>query len=424
MLINATRIDAATRALALIQPFTEPADVKLNVFFREHRGLGAHDRAFVAETVYGVVRHLRSLTTLAQSFDSRALVLAALVKYLGRNVRELAPFVAVSEAQRLAEVKAVDVAKLPAAVRAELPDWLFATLLTVYGEAELMAMMRALNAPAPLDLRVNTLLTDRERVLADLRADGISAHAMPFSPFGIRLADHPAINRHPLFLGGQLEVQDEASQLAALLVAPKPHDMVVDFCAGAGGKTLALGMLMRSRGRIYAFDVSQKRLAQFGPRLKRSRLSNVHAQLISRGSDARIKRLTKKIDRVLVDAPCSGLGTLRRNPDLKWRQTEKSVAELCEKQGEIVRRAATLVKPGGRLVYATCSILPEENDEIVSRFLSSHPEFSLLNCADVLAARGIRLDTGNALCLFPHLHGTDGFFATVMERRITSLTSA
>jgi 16S rRNA (cytosine967-C5)-methyltransferase len=411
-----TRIDAAGRALALIQPFNEPADVKLKIFFREHRELGVNDRAFVAETVYSVLRHLRSLTTLAQSSDPRTLVLAALVRHLGRSVRELAPLVSPKKAQLFAEIKSADLDKLPPAAHAELPDWLFAKLNTVYGEIELAAIMRALNASAPLDLRVNLLLAGRDIVLAILQSEGVRAEATPLSPFGIRVTGHPPITRHPLFVEGKIEVQDEASQLAALLVAPKPHEMVVDFCAGAGGKTLALGMLMRSRGRIYAFDVSQKRLAQLAPRLKRSGLSNVHARVISPEPDSRVKRLAKKIDRVLVDAPCSGLGTLRRNPDLKWRQSETSIAELGEKQAAILRCASALVKPGGRLVYTTCSILPEENDKIVSNFLSSHSEFSQLNCTEILGGRGIPLDTGKTLRLFPHRHGTDGFFAAAMER--------
>ncbi|MGH8729147.1 MAG: RsmB/NOP family class I SAM-dependent RNA methyltransferase [Burkholderiales bacterium] len=400
-----------------MQPFSRAADKELQDLFRAERELGAGDRAFVAETVYGVVRHLRSLMTLTQSSDSRALVLAALVKYLGRNVRELAPWVSESEASQLAEIKAADLGLLPPAVSAELPDWLYSRLSSIYPETELSAMMRALNRPAPLDLRVNTLLAERNEVLAQLQAEGIAASATPYSPFGIRLASHPAINRHRLFLEGKVEVQDEAGQLACVLVAPKPRDFVVDFCAGAGGKTLCLGALMRSHGRIYAFDVSAKRLAKFSPRLKRSGLSNVHVKVIE--SEAQVQRLAGKIDRVLVDAPCSGLGTLRRNPDLKWRQSPQSVAELTQKQAAILQAASRLVKDGGRLVYATCSILPEENDAIVAGFLESKTDFSLIACGKILAGRQIPLDTGEMLRLFSHRHGTDGFFAAVIERRIT-----
>ena len=191
----------------------------------------------------------------------------------------------------------------------------------------------------------------------------------------------------------------------------------MDFCAGAGGKTLLLGALMHSQGRIYAFDVSEKRLTKLKPRLKRSGLSNLHPQLISNENDIKIKRLAGKLDRVLVDAPCSGLGTLRRNPDLKWRQKPQDIAELTQKQAAILTAAARLVKVGGRLVYATCSILAEENEQIVEAFLAAHPEYELRAASEVLAQQNIPLDTGKYFKLAPHLHGTDGFFAAVMERK-------
>jgi len=192
--------------------------------------------------------------------------------------------------------------------------------------------------------------------------------------------------------------------------------MVVDFCAGAGGKTLLLGALMRSQGRLYAFDVSQPRLEKLGPRVARSGLSNVHVQRLAHERDTKVKRLAGKIDRVLVDAPCTGFGTLRRNPDLKWRQTPADLAELTPKQARILAAAATLLKPGGRLVYATCSVLPEENDAIVDAFLAAHPEFRAADAAAELARAGIALDTGPRLRLLPHVHGCDGFFAAVLER--------
>jgi 16S rRNA (cytosine967-C5)-methyltransferase len=201
-----------------------------------------------------------------------------------------------------------------------------------------------------------------------------------------------------------------------VLVAPRRSDMVVDFCAGAGGKTLLLGAMMRSQGRLYAFDTSARRLQRLTPRLARSGLSNVHPQVIAHERDAKVKRLAGKIDRVLVDAPCTGFGTLRRNPDLKWRQTADDVTELAAKQTRILDAAATLLKPGGRLVYATCSVLPEENDGIVDAFLKTHPQFSERDVAGQLAHAGIGLDTGPRLRLWPHVHGCDGFFAAILER--------
>jgi 16S rRNA (cytosine967-C5)-methyltransferase len=213
-----------------------------------------------------------------------------------------------------------------------------------------------------------------------------------------------------------VEVQDEGSQLIGLLVAPRRRELVVDFCAGAGGKSLLLGALMNSQGRLYAFDVSPARLARLKQRLKRSGLSNIHPHLLANEHDIKVKRLAGKIDRVLVDAPCSGFGTLRRNPDLKWRQSPQSVAEMHLKQGSILQAAAALVKPGGRLVYATCSLLREENEDIVDAFMAAHPEFTGAHCGEILRQQGVRLDVDERLRLWPHRHGTDGFFGAVLER--------
>jgi 16S rRNA (cytosine967-C5)-methyltransferase len=224
------------------------------------------------------------------------------------------------------------------------------------------------------------------------------------------------LNKHVLFTKGVIEVQDEGSQLLAMVVAPRRGEMVADFCAGAGGKTLALGAIMHNSGRLYAFDVSERRLANLKPRLARSGLSNIHPQLIANERDQKLKRLAGKFDRVLVDAPCSGLGTLRRNPDLKWRQTPKDIAELTVKQTNILVAAAKLVKPGGRLVYATCSLLQEENEAIIEAFLTQHPEFTSISAADILSQQKVELDTGVYLKMLPHLHGTDGFFAAVMQK--------
>jgi 16S rRNA (cytosine967-C5)-methyltransferase len=248
----------------------------------------------------------------------------------------------------------------------------------------------------------------------------ISEHAeaepTPYSPVGIRMPQKMNISRHPLFTDGKIEVQDEGSQLLAQLAAPRRGEMVADFCAGAGGKSLAMGALMRNTGRIYAFDVSEKRLHNLGARLKRSGLSNLHSQVISGENDPKLKRLNGKFDRVLVDAPCSGLGTLRRNPDLKWRQTPEDISELTAKQTSILERAARLLKPGGRLIYATCSLLREENEQIAENFLQAHPEFKLVSAEDILAQQQITMNTGSYLKLFPYRHNTDAFFAGVFER--------
>ncbi len=417
MQLTPTRLGHAVHALAEILPLSHPADSSLSRYFRNNHELGAKDRAFVAETVYGVLRRKRLLEHLAAPHtDPRHLILAALARLQGLSLRELEPLLQKGEDEWLKQVKAVPTDDLPLAVRTDFPDWLAERLAARLPEAEILILARGMQQPAPLDLRVNTVLASRDEVLATLARDGIDASATPYSPAGVRLKEKPAINRHPLFLDGKIEVQDEGSQLLGYLVAPRRGEMIADFCAGAGGKTLLLGALMHSQGRIYAFDVSDKRLSQLKPRLKRSGLSNLHPQLIANENDLKIKRLAGKLDRVLVDAPCSGLGTLRRNPDLKWRQQPRDIEELTRKQAAILNAAARLVKTGGRLVYATCSILTEENEQIVEAFLEAHPEFRLIEASGVLAQQHIALDTGKYLKLAPHVHGTDGFFAAAMER--------
>jgi len=285
-----------------------------------------------------------------------------------------------------------------------------------FGEQDALALAESLNTPAPLDLRVNTMKSDRETVIASLAQAPIIAEPTPFSSTGLRVRKKPSIQNLPLFKDGTIEVQDEGSQLLAQLVGARRGEMVADFCAGAGGKTLALGATMRNTGRLYAFDISEKRLAKLKPRLARSGLSNVHPVVIAHEKDSKIKRLAAKLDRVLVDAPCSGLGTLRRNPDVKWRQTPEGVAELNVKQASILASASRMVKPGGRLVYATCSILDEENEGIVQAFLAAHPDFTLIPASQILEEQKIELPMGEYLKLYPHLHQTDGFFAAILLR--------
>ncbi len=395
-----------------------PADLIVSHYFRQHRELGHADRGFVAESVFAVLCRKRSLSArCAGELSSRRLLLAALACLQGMNRRQLEGVLSESESKWLAQAKAVKIDELPPAVRLDLPDWLYAEFMAQYAADEVDRLANALNQPAPLDLRVNPLKAGRSEVLASLLADGLAAEACRYSPLGIRLLGKPALSKHPLFIDGSIEVQDEGSQLLGFLLQPKRGEMVADFCAGAGGKTLLLGALMRSQGRLYAFDVAERRLARLKPRLARSGLSNVHPLRIESERDIRIRRLAGKLDRVLVDAPCSGLGTLRRNPDLKWRQTPASVAELGVKQTAILAAAGSLVKAGGRLVYATCSLLEVENEAVVQAFLAAHPDFVLCSAQDVLTRQGIAIDVGERLRLFPHHHGTDAFYAAVMERR-------
>lgn len=410
-------LDLCAQALTEVCRFTHPADAVLSRFFRNHRSAGRNDRTLVAETVYAALRRWFLFQAVAPGCDMRQLALLVWRTRLGAEAQLADGLVDEAQRQWLREAVLRAGADHGQAVECDLPDWVLASLRTRFDEAQLLEQARALQVAAPLDLRVNILKADRETVLAQLRADGIAAEPTPYSPWGIRVQGNPALNRHPLFMAGAIEVQDEGSQLIALLVEPRRGEMVVDLCAGAGGKTLPLGALMRSTGRLYAFDVSEHRLAKIKPRLARSGLQNVHVQRIPEQSDSRITRLAGKIHRVLVDAPCSGLGTLRRNPDLKIRQTAAGVDGLVRKQLDILRRAASLPLAGGRLVYATCSLLAEENQGVVATFLAAHPEYRLLPVGDILARHGIDLPMpGDFLEMWPARHGTDAFFAAVMQR--------
>ncbi len=408
---------AAEAALERILLMTQPADAELHRFFRGHPDLGKHDRQFIAETVFGVLRRRIGIEYHTGADTPRRLLLAYLNRVQGMSLRQLEPLMGSDNAVWAADLKARPEVDAPLHVKAELPQWLTAILARDMPDDEILALGRALQQPAPLDLRVNALTAARDKVMQQLAIENLKVQATPYAPLGIRIDGNPALSLNPLFTSGRIEIQDEGSQLLCYLVAPKRREMIVDFCAGAGGKTLALGALMQSQGRLYAFDVSDSRLNKMKPRLKRSGLSNVHPQLLVNENDIKVKRLAGKIDRVLVDAPCSGFGTLRRNPDLKWRQTEAGIAELTAKQSRILTAAAALVKPGGRVVYATCSFVRAENQDVVTAFLAAHPRFSLLPANQVFAQYQIPLDTGEYLQLYPHRHGCDGFFAAVLVRQ-------
>jgi 16S rRNA (cytosine967-C5)-methyltransferase len=404
----------ASAALQQLLEFSGPADEVLSRYFREHRQLGQHDRAFVAESAFAVLRRKRTLEMAAGSAEPRALLTAALLRVGGLSGRVLDGLVDEDLVARIREARSDS---LSHAVQADLPDWLFERLTLQQGPGEALRIARGLLNAAPLDLRVNLARASREEILARLAQEGLEAAATRYSPAGVRLAGKPAINRHALFREGLVEVQDEGSQLLAWLLAPRRGEMVADYCAGAGGKTLALAMLMRGAGRLYALDVSGKRLAALAPRAARAGITNVHSITLSGDNDARAGRLAGKLERVLVDAPCSGFGTLRRNPDLKWRHGPEAIVELADKQRRILAAAARLVKPGGRLVYATCSILEEENEAVADAFQAAHADFQPLSCKEILAAQRIELDIGARLRLWPHVHATDGFFAAAFERR-------
>jgi 16S rRNA (cytosine967-C5)-methyltransferase len=413
-------LELATDLLHKVMQFDSPADGIVSAFFREHRELGARERHSLAETTYDVLRRRLLYQHLAQSGKGEMERRLAILAWQG-NEGFLRAALSEQEQQWLEKVKLIDRTSLPDKLRHNLPEWLAEPLHAALG-GEFWPLVDSLNQSAALDLRVNTFKAKRDDVQAALAKEKIDAVATPYSPWGLRIQGKPALSKLDLFVQGHVEVQDEGSQLLASLTDAKRGEMVVDFCAGAGGKTLALGASMRNTGRLYAFDTSGHRLAALKPRLARSGLSNVYPVQIAHERDDRIKRLAGKIDRVLVDAPCSGLGTLRRNPDMKWRQSPQSIAELKVKQAAILASAARLLKPGGRLVYATCSLLEEENEDIARAFSEANVrEFKPLDAAEILAkahvAESQTLVRDNFLRLWPHRHATDGFFAAAWERQ-------
>ena len=412
-------LDCCSELLKQVLKFDHPADMVLSRYFRELR-LGPRERATLAETIYGVLRKKNLYTYLAQHGSGAPERRLAILGFVSDRDYLLSALTdqEIDWLERCDQVKPEDLMELH---RHNLPQWLVEPLKAQLG-ADFWPLVESLNAPAGLDMRVNTLKDKRADIQKELAKAGLKTVATPYSPWGLRLADKSQLGKLDAFTRGAIEVQDEGSQLLALLVDAKRGEMVVDFCAGAGGKTLALGATMRSTGRLYAFDTSGHRLEALKPRLARSGLSNVHPVAIAHERDDRIKRLAGKIDRVLVDAPCSGLGTLRRNPDLKWRQTPKAIEELVAKQTAILQSAARLLKPGGRLVYATCSVLRQENEAIAEAFGAANPEFEVLAAAPLLTHLGVEhaesLCSTSYLRLWPHLHKTDGFFAAVWQKAI------
>jgi 16S rRNA (cytosine967-C5)-methyltransferase len=437
-------LEACTELVRLTLKFDHPADAVVSKFFRDYRktyAFGPRERAALAETTYNVLRNKLRFDHFAPSGSGpkeRRLAILGFAQHLKEHAAPqpastqpkrhqqpgsqaldfLISALNKQEAAWLEACEAVNPTDLMDRHRHNMPEWLVEPLKAQVGEG-FWPLVERLNGGAPLDLRVNTFTDKRADVQHELKLAGIKAVDTPFSPWGLRIEGKPALSNLDAFARGAIEVQDEGSQLLALLLDAKRGEMVVDFCAGAGGKTLALGASMRSTGRLYAFDTSAHRLESLKPRLARSKLSNVYPSAIAHERDDRIKRLSGKIDRVLVDAPCSGLGTLRRNPDLKWRQSPKAVQELTEKQTAILASAARLVKSGGRLVYATCSVLPEENEAIAQAFSAAHPNFVPLSALDTLTE--LKVANADKLCtpdglylrLWPHIHATDGFFAAV-----------
>lgn len=426
----AARLNSCLELLTEVETASRPLDAVTSTFFKARRQIGEVDRGAILDLLYALLRHRARLgwwlarAGCADSPRARLLVWLTLADghtadHIGRLLDggAFAPAeLTAVEKDMLAGMQGaqLDHAEMPPAVRLECPDWAMAPLQRRFG-ADLEPEMAATLAAPPLDLRVNPLRGSREAALRALKAMGLTAKPTPLAPQGIRLPERLSLSRLPGLKTGEIEIQDEGSQLIAHLVDAKPGARVVDFCAGAGGKTLALAAQMQNRGHIVACDVNEARLKRCAERHRRAGLHNVETRLLANETDRWIKRHKAGFDRVLVDAPCSGTGTWRRNPDARWRAPELGLENLVALQARILASAARLVKPGGRLVYATCSLLCEENEDQVAAFLAANPAFRLLPLPEAeprLAPAG-----SPYLSLTPARHGTDGFFAALLIRQ-------
>ena len=428
------RIAAAIELLSAIDDDPRPADRVVGAYFRTRRYMGSKDRRAVAGLTYAVLRRRARLDwwlarVASEVSGARARVLAALALAEGKGGADIAAFfdgagynptpLSAEENRLLAALdgQALDHPDQPPWVRGELPEWLLPAFEEAFGEA-LAEELAALAAEAPLDLRVNSLKADRAGAIAALAEDGLAAQPTTLSPLGLRLPGRRALPTVRAFKEGLVEVQDESSQVAALLTDARPGMTVADYCAGAGGKTLALAAAMGNEGRIVALDPDAGRLGRAERRIARAGVEIVELHALESDDDRRLVELTGACDRVLVDTPCSGSGAWRRNPEARWRLEPDMLADYCELQAELLNAAASLVAPGGRLIYATCSLIPAENGRRVARFLEGRSDFAPIPVAEVWAATlGGACPAGReALQLTPACHGTDGFFLAILER--------
>jgi 16S rRNA (cytosine967-C5)-methyltransferase len=409
-----------------------PADIIINHYFKARRYIGSKDRGAIAALVYYIIRHRATLSWWCDRHhaekNGRALAIAAQLLHEKITLIDLHN-ICNGDAFSPAKLSAAEVAfakllegkdllhdAMPDHVRYNYPQWVEEELKASLGDGW-KDEIAALSTEAPVDLRTNTLLATRDQLIEALRAEGYEVEPTPHSPLGVRMKTRAPIFTSACFKRGWFEMQDEGSQLVALLAPVKPGDKVIDFCAGAGGKTLALAAAMQNKGRILAWDTSQKRLDQMKPRLARAKADNVQRHTLASENDPFVKRHKDSADCVLIDAPCSGLGTWRRNPDLKWRFHESDLREIHAIQARILDSASRLVKRGGYLLYVTCSLLQSENEKAIAAFLTHQKKFRVADGEKIwsnFSVPTIRQD--GVLRLTPHQDGTDGFFAYLLQR--------
>ena len=418
--MNRFLLEKTKEVLTEYSSSTRPADSIISYFFRNNKNLGLNERSQVAESYFGVIRNQLLYQTILDSDDVEKFILCDLSmsgEMTDDDIQKLNPdFSLTQEALKQQKNKITELW-----IKYSLPQWIFDELKKTYEASQLEKVLESLASPSYIDLRINLMKEKNRDVIMDNLKNNLNLNekkiqSTPFSPIGIRLPRGTQIQDLKIFKDGLIEVQDEGSQLLSYLVDANRNHMVADFCAGAGGKTLGIAALMSGSGRLYAFDVSDKRLMNLKKRFKRSGLSNVVSHLIKNENDIRIKRLKGKFDRVLVDSPCSGLGTIRRNPDLKWKHDLSTLTELQEKQFNILQAASRLCKPNGRVIYATCSFMPEENEDVVNRFINDNNNFKIIDVQPILDKYQIPMKMDTFFKVRFNEHNMDGFYAAILEK--------
>jgi 16S rRNA (cytosine967-C5)-methyltransferase len=428
------RIAAAIEILEKVERSGSPAEDVVSSYIRSRRYIGSKDRRAITGRVFEILRRQARLDWLSGTAEPRARVITDLRLFEGASDQEFASLfngkgyaaqpLNDTETSLLEKLKnhSFDAADYPASIKVELPEWIAEKLSAQWGE-DFQIEAQALNQPASLDLRVNTLKGDCARALQVLQKDQIEADATALSPLGLRVKGRVNLQASTAFKGGFIEIQDEGSQLIASIVASKADMKTIDLCAGGGGKTLALGAAMKDGGPLIACDTDEDRLKKLKPRLRRGGVSNVTRHHLTGDNDPFYTEHAITAERVLADVPCTGSGAWRRAPAQKWRLTDERLEELIALQQKIMNQAAGLVIPGGRLVYATCSVLPDENENQITWFLENHPEFKVIAMPEVWQAvlgtpcPDNAISNGTYLSLTPARHDTDGFFAAVLEKK-------